>query len=32
MSKTYRVLVISVGKRGLYHATFSKANPRFELG
>src|SRR5436190_1485915 len=31
MSKTYRVLVVGVGKRGLHHATFFKANPRFEL-
>lgn len=31
MSKNYRVLVIGVGKRGLHHATFFKANPRFEL-
>ena len=27
----YRVLVIGLGKRGLHHATFFKANPRFEL-
>src|SRR6266487_2581055 len=31
MSKTYRVLVAGMGKRGLHHATFFKANPRFEL-
>src|SRR2546428_5599240 len=31
MSKTYSVLVVGVGKRGLHHATFFKANPRFEL-
>jgi len=31
MSKTYRVLVISVGKRGLHHATFLKANPRLPV-
>ena len=31
MSQTYRVLVIGMGKRGLHHATFFKANPRFEL-
>jgi predicted dehydrogenase len=29
--KTYRVLVVGLGKRGLHHATFFKANPRFEL-
>jgi len=29
--RTYRVLVIGMGKRGLHHATFFKANPRFEL-
>src|ERR1043165_8164444 len=29
--KTYRVLVAGMGKRGLHHATFFKANPRFEL-
>src|SRR6266513_2651943 len=27
----YRVLVVGLGKRGLHHATFFKANPRFEL-
>src|SRR5438445_9211277 len=27
----YRVIVIGMGKRGLHHATFFKANPRFEL-
>jgi predicted dehydrogenase len=31
MTKTYRVLVVGMGKRGLHHATFFKANPRFEL-
>src|SRR5437899_12957513 len=31
MSETYRVLVVGMGKRGLHHATFFKANPRFEL-
>src|SRR6185295_7194246 len=31
MTKTYRVLVVGVGKRGLHHATFFKANPRFAL-
>src|SRR5437660_9058038 len=31
MLKTYRVLVVGMGKRGLHHATFFKANPRFEL-
>lgn len=29
--KTYRVIVAGMGKRGLHHATFFKANPRFEL-
>src|SRR6266568_826913 len=29
--KIYRVLVIGMSKRGLHHATFFKANPRFEL-
>ncbi len=29
--RRYRVLVIGAGKRGLHHATFFKANPRFEL-
>src|SRR5438552_13830270 len=27
----YRVLVVGLGKRGLHHAAFFKANPRFEL-
>src|SRR5438552_255344 len=31
MNRTYRVLVVGLGKRGLHHATFFKANPRFEL-
>ena len=31
MSKIHRVLVIGMGKRGLHHATFFKANPHFEL-
>ena len=31
MSRTYRVLVVGLGKRGLHHATFFKANRRFEL-
>jgi predicted dehydrogenase len=31
MLKSYRVVVIGMGKRGLHHATFFKANPRFEL-
>ncbi len=26
----YTVLVVGVGKRGLHHATFFKANPHFE--
>ena len=29
--KSYRVVVAGLGKRGLHHATFFKANPRFEL-
>ena len=31
MNRTYRVLVVGMGKRGLHHAAFFKANPRFEL-
>ena len=31
MGQTYKVIVIGMGKRGLHHATFFKANPRFEL-
>jgi predicted dehydrogenase len=31
MSKTYRVVVAGLGKRGVHHATFFQANPRFEL-
>src|SRR6266404_2107811 len=31
MSTLHRVLVVGLGKRGLHHATFFKANPRFEL-
>ena len=31
MSKIHSVLVVGLGKRGLHHATFFKANPRFEL-
>jgi len=31
MSKIHRVLVIGMGKRGLHHAIFFKANPHFEL-
>src|SRR2546429_4867209 len=31
MSNIHRVLVVGMGKRGLHHATFFKANPRFEL-
>jgi len=27
----YRVVVVGLGKRGLHHATFFKANPRFVL-
>src|ERR1041385_9013360 len=31
MNKTYTALVVGMGKRGLHHATFFQANPRFEL-
>jgi predicted dehydrogenase len=31
MSKTYRVLVAGLGKRGKHHAAAFKKNPRFEL-
>jgi predicted dehydrogenase len=31
MSRIYTVLVVGLGKRGLHHAAFFKANPRFEL-
>ena len=31
MSRTYRVVVVGVGKRGMHHAAAFKANPRFEL-
>jgi predicted dehydrogenase len=31
MSQTYRVLVVGMGKRGLHHATFFKANPRYDV-
>src|SRR3989454_10431819 len=31
MPKIYHVLVVGMGKRGLHHATFFKANSRFEL-
>jgi predicted dehydrogenase len=31
MSTSHRVLVVGLGKRGLHHATFFKANSRFEL-
>ena len=31
MSKTYSVLVVGMGKRGLHHAAAFKANPRFKL-
>jgi len=31
MSKSYTVIVVGMGKRGLHHATFFKANSRFEL-
>ena len=31
MSTKHTVVVVGMGKRGLHHATFFKANPRFEL-
>jgi predicted dehydrogenase len=31
MSKTYRVMVVGMGKRGMHHATAFKANKRFEV-
>ena len=31
MRSPYRVLVVGLGKRGLHHAAFFKANPRFQL-
>ncbi len=31
MSKTYKVVVVGVGKRGMHHAATFKANSRFEL-
>ena len=31
MSRTYRVVVVGMGKRGMHHATAFHANPRFEL-
>jgi predicted dehydrogenase len=31
MSKTYSVIVVGMGKRGLHHAAAFKANPRFKL-
>lgn len=31
MNKTYSVLVVGMGKRGLHHAAAFKANPRFKL-
>jgi len=31
MSKTYKVMVVGMGKRGMHHAAAFKANPRFEL-
>lgn len=29
--KVYKVIVVGLGKRGMHHAKFFKANPRFEL-
>ncbi|MEI7437011.1 MAG: Gfo/Idh/MocA family oxidoreductase [bacterium] len=31
MNKTYKVMIVGMGKRGLHHATAFKANPRFEV-
>jgi predicted dehydrogenase len=31
MSKTYKVMVVGMGKRGMHHATAFKANPRFQV-
>ena len=31
MGQTYKVIVVGMGKRGLHHAIFFKANPHFEL-
>ena len=31
MSKIHSVVVVGMGKRGMHHAAFFKANPRFEL-
>jgi len=31
MSKTYKVMVVGMGKRGLHHASAFQANPRFQL-
>ena len=31
MSKTYQVMVVGMGKRGLHHAAAFQANPRFQL-
>ncbi len=30
-NKIYKVVVVGLGKRGMHHAKFFKANPRFEL-
>lgn len=30
-AKTYKVIVVGTGKRGMHHATAFKSNPRFEL-
>ena len=31
MSRTYKVVVVGMGKRGMHHATTFHANPRFQL-
>ncbi|MCX7887509.1 MAG: Gfo/Idh/MocA family oxidoreductase [Verrucomicrobiae bacterium] len=31
MSRTYRVMVVGMGKRGMHHATAFAANPRFQV-
>jgi predicted dehydrogenase len=31
MNKTYKVMVVGMGKRGLHHATAFQANPRFQV-
>jgi predicted dehydrogenase len=31
MSRTYKVMVVGMGKRGMHHATAFQANPRFQV-